>query len=57
MADDRPGLTALDRGPRRARVIRELPAAERPRERLALRGPSGLTAAELIALIWGSGSR
>ena len=39
------------------RVIRELPADERPRERLALRGPGGLSAAELIALLWGSGSR
>ena len=39
------------------RVLREVPAAERPRERLALRGPGGLTAAELIALLWGSGSR
>ncbi len=39
------------------RAIRELPVAERPRERLALRGPSGLTAAELIGLVWGSGSR
>jgi DNA repair protein RadC len=38
------------------RGIRELPAAERPRERLALRGPGGLTSAELIALLWGSGS-
>jgi DNA repair protein RadC len=38
-------------------VIRELPADERPRERLALRGPGGLSAAELIALLWGSGSR
>ena len=37
--------------------IRELPAAERPRERLALRGPGGLTSAELIALLWGSGVR
>ncbi len=37
--------------------IRELPAAERPRERLALRGPAGLTSAELIALVWGSGAR
>ena len=46
-----------DRSERRARAIRELPVAERPRERLALRGPGGLTAAELIALIWGSGSR
>ena len=41
----------------RPRAIHELPAAERPRERLALRGPGGLTAAELIGLIWGSGSR
>lgn len=43
--------------PRMGRAIRELPAAERPRERLALRGAGGLTSAELIALIWGSGSR
>jgi DNA repair protein RadC len=39
------------------RAIRELPVAERPRERLALRGPGGLTSAELVALIWGSGTR
>jgi DNA repair protein RadC len=39
------------------RAIRELPAAERPRERLALRGAGGLSAAELIALLWGSGAR
>jgi DNA repair protein RadC len=38
------------------RTIRELPAAERPRERLALRGAGGLSSAELIALVWGSGS-
>lgn len=30
---------------------------ERPRERLAQRGAAGLTTAELIGLIWGSGSR
>ncbi len=40
---------------RAARSIRELPAAERPRERLALRGPGGLSAAELIAVILGTG--
>lgn len=39
------------------RAIRELPATERPRERLALRGAAGLTAAELVALVWGSGTR
>jgi DNA repair protein RadC len=43
--------------PTRGHRIRELPFTERPRERLALRGPSGLTSAELIALLWGSGSR
>jgi DNA repair protein RadC len=41
----------------RGRAIRELPIAERPRERLALRGAGGLTSAELIGLLWGSGSR
>ena len=41
----------------RPRGIRELPASERPRERLQLRGPAGLTAAELIGLLWGSGGR
>ena len=40
----------------RGHRIRELPASERPRERLALRGPAGLTAAELIGLLWGSGA-
>jgi len=43
--------------PVRGRAIRELPETERPRERLALRGPGGLTTAELIALVWGSGIR
>jgi DNA repair protein RadC len=38
------------------RSIRELPASERPRERLALRGVSGLSAAELIAVVWGTGA-
>jgi DNA repair protein RadC len=38
------------------RRLRELPAAERPRERLAMRGPAGLTSSELIAIVWGSGA-
>ncbi len=37
------------------RSVRDLPAAERPRERLALRGPGGLSAAELIAVVLGTG--
>jgi DNA repair protein RadC len=36
--------------------VRDLPAAERPRERLAMRGPGGLSAAELIAVVWSTGS-
>ena len=43
--------------PVHGRRLRELPATERPRERLSLRGPGGLSAAELIALLWGSGGR
>ena len=33
------------------------PLAERPRERLALRGAAALSAAELIGVLWGSGTR
>ncbi len=39
------------------RRLREIPAEDRPRERLAVRGATGLTTAELIALVWGSGAR
>jgi DNA repair protein RadC len=39
------------------RVLRELPLDERPRERLARRGPAGLTTAELVGLVWGAGTR
>jgi DNA repair protein RadC len=39
------------------RLIREVPLTERPRERLAMRGVGGLTTAELIGLVWGSGTR
>jgi DNA repair protein RadC len=47
----------MDEDRRGGRAIREIPATERPRERLALRGAGGLSAGELIGLIWGSGSR
>ena len=51
-----PGGIAMEmaRSPRRA--LREVPPEERPRERLAVRGPAGLSSAELIAIIWGSGT-
>lgn len=41
----------------RARGVRELAPAERPRERLAAAGPAGLSAGELLALVWTSGHR
>src|SRR4029079_6044176 len=39
------------------RILREIPAQERPRERLAARGVGGLATAALIVLVWGSGTR
>jgi DNA repair protein RadC len=51
-----PGGPAVRR-PHRGHAIAELPVAERPRERLAALGAGGLSAAELIALVWGSGTR
>ena len=38
-------------------AIRELPASERPRERLRLHGPAAMSASELLALVWGTGTR
>ncbi len=54
-----PGPLPSRTSPRRlhGHAIAELPAAERPRERLALLGASGLSSAELLALVWGSGTR
>jgi DNA repair protein RadC len=40
---------------RTGRRIRELAAEERPRERLRQRGAAGLSNAELVALLWGTG--
>ncbi len=37
------------------RRLREVPVEERPRERLVRHGAAGLSAAELIALLWGTG--
>ncbi|HLB45320.1 MAG TPA: DNA repair protein RadC [Candidatus Limnocylindrales bacterium] len=37
------------------RAVRELPVADRPRERLANHGPAALSAPELLAVLWGSG--
>ncbi len=51
-----PGLRTIVQFPR-GRALREMPAAERPRERLELRGAAGLSSSELIGLLWGSGAR
>jgi DNA repair protein RadC len=54
MADE----TVLRQAPqhrRASRSVRDLPAGERPRERLAARGPGGLSATELIAVVIGTG--
>ena len=37
--------------------VRELPATERPRERLVAHGSAALSASELLAVLWGAGSR
>jgi DNA repair protein RadC len=37
------------------RPVREIPTGERPRERLDSHGPQGLSATELLAVLWGSG--
>lgn len=37
--------------------FKDMPDAERPRERLIETGPSNLSISELIAIIWGSGTR
>jgi DNA repair protein RadC len=52
-----PVLGEASAAARRGRAIREMPPLERPRERLAARGAAGLSSAELIGLLWGSGSR
>ena len=52
------GIDRVEEAPAHRRAshsVRDLPATERPRERRALRGPSGLSAAELIAIVWGTG--
>lgn len=40
----------------RSPLIREIPAHERPREKLATRGPASLSDAELLAIFFGTGT-
>ena len=46
---------ASPRSDRPRRAVRELPIAERPRERLCSYGAAALSASELLAVLWGSG--
>ena len=46
---------AIPRSDRPRRAVRELPVAERPRERLASHGTAALSASELLAVLWGRG--
>lgn len=48
--------TVASTAPRPPLSIRELPAAERPRERFRAHGPRSLSVTELLALVIGSGS-
>jgi DNA repair protein RadC len=45
------------RAAERGALVQAGPASERPRERLAVHGASALSAAELIGILWGSGTR
>jgi DNA repair protein RadC len=49
-------MTSTREAPLR-RSVRELPAAERPRQRLATGGAAGLSSSELIGLLWSAGAR
>jgi DNA repair protein RadC len=54
--DRSPDGRSIREGPASYLLIRDLPTAERPRERLARYGPEQLTTAELLAIIWRTGS-
>lgn len=48
----------LNHAPQPYRIaVRDLPAEERPREKLAARGPAALSMAELLAVVFGVGNR
>lgn len=47
----------MEESPYTSPRIRDLPEAERPREKLAARGPGALTDAEILAIFFGTGRR
>jgi DNA repair protein RadC len=52
-----PNVPACNDRPRAARLMRHLPAEDRPRERLARHGASALANRELVAILLGTGAR
>ena len=52
-----PDVPACQDKPRAARTMRQLPAEDRPRERLARHGTSALSNRELVAILLGTGAR
>ena len=52
-----PSSVAANGAPAYSPRIREIPPEERPRERLQKYGPTALATAELIAIIWRSGTK
>jgi DNA repair protein RadC len=52
----RPGTIVAEASPSARRRLRDLPAEERPRERLARHGAAALSSRELLAILLGTGS-
>lgn len=52
-----PDVSACNDRPRRPRAMRDLPAEDRPRERLARHGAGALSNRELVAILLGTGAR
>ena len=50
-------LLATDGSPRYIMRVRDLELPDKPREKLLAAGPSGLSMAELVAILWGVGTR
>lgn len=57
MEHSTPDLPACNDQPRAARLMRHLPAEDRPRERLVRHGPVALSNRELVAILLGTGAR
>jgi len=50
-------IPAVNETPRAARLMRQLPVEDRPRERLARQGAGALSSRELVAILLGTGTR